>query len=132
MTTRNEVTRVTPKKEAFIQNYTHIGTVKGAAAATGVTRKTIYEWLKADSAFNAEFERAKEDVTDELEQEAKRRAYEGVDKPIYWQGKLVDTIKEYSDTLLIFLLKGNRPDKYRERSEHHLSGDVKVYHVVEE
>jgi hypothetical protein len=30
----------------------------------------------------------------------------------------VGFIQEYSDTLLIFLLKGLRPEKYRERFEH--------------
>ena len=127
-----KVTRVTPKKEAFIEHYTRMGTVKSAAKATGVSRKTVYEWLKADEVFSEGFEHAKENVTDELEQEAKRRAYEGINKPIYWQGKLVDTIKEYSDTLLIFLLKGNRPEKFRERLQTEISGSLKVYQVEED
>ena len=30
--------------------------------------------------------------------------------------------KEYSDTLLIFLMKGERPDKYKERTSTELTG----------
>jgi hypothetical protein len=50
-----------------------------------------------------------------LEDEAVRRAYEGVEKPVCQMGKEVGVIREYSDTMLIFLLKGLRPAKYRER-----------------
>jgi len=39
-------------------------------------------------------------------------------KPVYHGGKRVGFIREYSDVLLIFLLKGLRPAKYRERVEH--------------
>lgn len=51
-----------------------------------------------------------------LEDEARRRAFEGFDKPIVHQGVITDTVKEYSDTLAIFLLKAHFPEKYRERS----------------
>jgi hypothetical protein len=49
---------------------------------------------------------------DVLEAEAWRRAVEGVERPIVSGGKVVTTVREYSDTLLIFLLKGRRPEKY--------------------
>ncbi len=49
-----------------------------------------------------------------LEAEARRRAVEGVRKPVYCRGEIVGTVKEYSDTLLIFLMKGARPEKYRD------------------
>jgi len=133
MTTKNrEGTQGTPKKEAFLEAYTRIGTVSGGAKGAGVDRRTIYKWLEKDKEFGSRFEEAKETVTDDLEQEARRRAYEGIDKGVYWQGQLCDTIKEYSDTLLIFLLKGNRPEKYRERLQTELSGSLKVYRTVEE
>jgi hypothetical protein len=46
------------------------------------------------------------------EAEAWRRAVEGVERPIVSGGKVVTTVREYSDALLIFLLKGRRPAKY--------------------
>lgn len=42
-----------------------------------------------------------------------RRAYHGVEKPVTVAGKR-EIIREYSDTLLIFLLKGARSNKYRD------------------
>ena len=46
-----------------------------------------------------------------LEDEARRRAVDGVDEPVFQQGKQVGTIRKHSDTLLIFLLKGIRPQE---------------------
>ena len=41
----------------------------------------------------------------ELETEAWRRAVKGTKKPVYQGGKKVGTITEYSNTLLMFLIK---------------------------
>lgn len=51
-----------------------------------------------------------------LEAEAVRRASEGTLKPTGWhKGEPSGYIREYSDILLIFLLKGAKPEKYAER-----------------
>ena len=51
-------------------------------------------------------------AADILEDEVDRRAVEGVEKPVGWhKGKPGGYVREYSDTLLIFLLKGDRPEK---------------------
>ena len=55
---------------------------------------------------------------DDLELEARRRAVEGTERPVFYQGGEVGYVREYSDTLLIFLLKAHRPNKFRERVEH--------------
>lgn len=51
-----------------------------------------------------------------LEQEAYRRAVEGVEEPVYQGGELVGTVRRYSDKLLEFLLRGRRPQVYRENA----------------
>jgi hypothetical protein len=50
-----------------------------------------------------------------LEDEAKRRACNGVLKPVFQGGKKVGVVREYSDTLLIFLLKCWHPARYGDR-----------------
>ena len=35
-----------------------------------------------------------------------------------YQGSQVGTVRRYSDTLLIFLLKGRRPEKFKDRVAH--------------
>lgn len=59
-----------------------------------------------------------------LEREAFRRAHTGTLKPIYQGGEKVGSVREYSDTLMIFLLKGARPQKYRENHKVEVSGTV--------
>jgi hypothetical protein len=62
----------------------------------------------------AAYQAAQDQAAQTLEDEAVRRAYEGVERPVTVAGKR-ELVREYSDTLLIFLLKGLRPAKYRER-----------------
>jgi hypothetical protein len=74
--------------------------------------------LQHDERYRDEFDAATEDAADILEAEAFRRAVEGWDEPTGWyRGQPGGTVRKYSDTLLIFLLKGMRPAKYRERTE---------------
>lgn len=51
---------------------------------------------------------------DTLEQEMARRAIEGVNKPVFYKGEEVGSIREYSDTLAITLAKAVRPARFRE------------------
>jgi hypothetical protein len=67
--------------------------------------------------FKALFDEAHEDALDALEEEARRRAVDGVLEPVYQGGEKVGTIRKYSDALLMLLLKGKRPDTFRERHE---------------
>ncbi len=52
-----------------------------------------------------------------LEAEARRRALEGVEENVYYQGAVIGRTRKYSDTMLMFLLRAYRPDIYRERRE---------------
>lgn len=113
--------RTAKKRAAFLSSLIETGgNVSRACEESGTARQRVYEWRAADPAFATAWDEAVEAGTDELEEEARRRAYEGVDEPVFYQGEMCGTIRKYSDTLLIFLLKGRRPDKYREnvRTEH--------------
>ncbi len=68
---------------------------------------THYYWLMHDEAYRAAFEKAKELRDERLEEAAIERATRE---------------KEPSDTLLIFLLKGAMPHKYKERVAQEVSG----------
>ena len=110
------------KQSAFLAAFAEHATVAAAAKAAHVGRRTHYNWLETDDAYAARFKDVDESVTEALEAEARRRAQHGVDEPVHYQGKKVDTIRRYSDTLLIFLLKARRPEMYRERVDHSLTG----------
>jgi predicted DNA-binding protein YlxM (UPF0122 family) len=110
------------KQRDFLESLIEFISITRAAKKARVGRQTIYDWLKADRDFKQAFENACEIATAKLEDEAIRRAYEGTLKPVYQGGAKVGTIREYSDTLLIVLLKARAPEKYKERFAGELSG----------
>jgi len=114
----------TPKKvQTFLDELSKCGNVKDACVAAGVGRRTVYDWRAKDPEFAQAWDSALDEAADTMEREAFRRAVEGTEKPVFGslgKGKgtgEVGRIREYSDTLLIFLLKAARPEKYRERTE---------------
>lgn len=80
-------------------------------------RRHAYELKAEDSAFSDAWERALDIGFDKLEEEAIRRAYEGYEKPVFQGGRLVGTIREYSDTLMCLLLKGRKRRVYGDKQE---------------
>src|SRR6185436_13760868 len=106
-----------PKKNRFLSGYVRVANVSGAAALAGIDRGTHYDWLNNDPDYKKAFEYAKDDAADALEQELRRRAIEGTPRPVYQGGRRVGFITEHSDSLGMFLLKGARPEKYRDRFE---------------
>lgn len=91
-----------------------------------ISRTAVHEHKHADPEFAAKLEAAWEEGTQTLEEEARRRAHDGVvkEKGVYHNGEMVgmQVETEYSDTLLMFLLKSRRPDIYRERTDTRHSG----------
>jgi hypothetical protein len=108
--------RTAKKRAAFLSSLIETGgNVSRACEFAGIARQRVYEWRGDDIEFARAWDEAVEAGTDELEEEARRRAFNGVDEPVFYQGEECGTIRKYSDTLLIFLLKGRKPDKYRDR-----------------
>lgn len=116
------------EQRAFLAAYERVGNLSAAASAAQVWRQRHYEWMEEEDYANA-FAEAQETAIDVLETEAVRRAVFGVDEPQVHKGHIQYnddgtpvTVKKYSDVLLIFLLKGCRPHKYRDNYSVELSG----------
>ena len=105
------------RQDAFLKEYKLCATITHAAEIALISRRTHYVWIEKDPTYAERFEEAKVEATDALVSEARRRAIQGVEEPILYKGEVVKIIKKYSDTLLIFLLKGALPEVYRERHE---------------
>lgn len=110
------------RKTDFLQAMEETASVRRACVKAKVPRRTVYDWRKKDEEFEKDFQRSRLIAADAIEDEAVRRGFEGVLKPVYQGGKKVGSIREYSDTLLQLLLKGNMPDKYKDRFSGELSG----------
>lgn len=119
---RGRTVRTPKKADRFIEALLGTGgNVTRACEAAALSKVAAYEWRKNDEAFAIRWEDAVEAGTEELEQEARRRAYEGVDEPVFYKGDECGLVRKYSDTLMIFLLKARKPDKYRDNIKHELS-----------
>ena len=129
---RKAPTKPTPKrrrnwKPAFLRTMSKTGNVRLACETAGVNRQHVYDVRQTDTAFRDGWDRAEQEAMDLLEAAAWQRATKGSLEPIYMKDengkiKLVTKIARYSDTLLIFLLKSGRPQKYRETIRGEWSG----------
>lgn len=102
----------------MLEAYGQLGNITAAAEKVNIERKTHYRWIEKDPKYAKAFEEKTTEAIERLEQEARRRAVDGTLKPVFQNGVQVGTVREFSDTLLIFLLKGANPNKYRDRMEH--------------
>lgn len=139
-----------PKKGAFLAAYIRTASITKAARAAQVERQLHYRWLADDAEYPKQFAAAQTEAAQILEDEAIRRAHEGVLEPLVYKGRFqykvrpkkkpdgsyVEengrkvyedygaplAIRKYSDGLLQMLLRGFMPTKYRENSSVELSG----------
>ena len=116
-----------------------------AAKAAGIDRTQVWRREQMDPDFKAAVEDALEEGIDAAEREVYRRAVEGYEEPVIYQGHLqyvtepyVDeetgeqrhrpvlddqgrpvplTVRKHSDALLAFYLKGRRKGTFAERTE---------------
>lgn len=116
-------TNATHKKRIFLAELARNGgRIPAAADVAEVDRGTPHRWAKKSAKFRQQMDDAIARATEVLEQEAIRRAYDGVEEPVYQQCMEVGKIKKYSDTLLIFLLKGRKPEVYKDRVKTEVTG----------
>ncbi len=119
----------TPKKQRkFLETLCETANVRLACQSASLSRSAVYHWRKSDSLFAEAWAEAMEIAADVLEAEARRRAYEGVEEPVgFYKGEPSATVRRYSDTLLIFLLKAARPEKYRDNLTAEIGGALGLH-----
>ena len=113
MTTKSKTPKrgtKTTRQNAFIEALRQTGNITLSVQAAQVTRTQAYRWRDASDGFAARWYEALQAAGEVLEAEARRRAFGG------------------SDTLLIFLLKGIYPEKYRDRYDVRSDNKVTVKH----
>lgn len=113
----NRTIRTPKRDEAFIAALRDGRSVTAACIDAGIGRTSAYQWREDDPEFAKAWDEAVEEGTDLLEDEAQRRGRDGTQKPVYQGGKKVGVVREYSDTLLIFLLKARRRGKFGDKIE---------------
>lgn len=108
----NRTKRTPTKKEKFLKSLsTGVPNVSKACKAAAIGRTLAYQWKREDPEFAQEWEDAYQNAVDGLEQSAWQRAQRR---------------KDPSDTLLIFLLKGHRPERYKDRAQVEHMGKIDI------
>lgn len=96
-----------------------------AALKAGVLPSQVKAHAERDERFAQACVAAKMVASGFAEAEAWRRAIDGVDVPVYYQGAKIDTKTEYSDQLLVKVLEANEP-RYERKTK--IDGDLNVNH----
>jgi hypothetical protein len=112
------------------------GNVSGACEASKADRGEVYRQRESDRDFAAAWKDALDQAPDLMEAEAHRRAVEGWLEPVYGSAgpgegtQQVGVIRRYDHTLLIFLLKAARPEKFRDNFTVRHEGEI--FQVIED
>lgn len=122
------------RRRLFLRTFAVSGIVLHGCKAAGVGRGAVEHWRESSEWFEELFMIAREEAADRIEAEAIRRAVDGYDEPVIYQGmptSVVDpetgeqrtlTVRKYSDALMALVLKGARPEKYRDNHKVEVSG----------
>lgn len=135
---RRTTTQLSPERRAkrratFLADLAEGFSVKRAAEAQKLDRMWFYEERRADEDFAKAWDEAIEAGSDMMEDEARRRAIEGITEPVGWfQGSPGGYVQRYSDNLLMFLLKGRRPEKFRENHSVDVKGQLNLQDLTDE
>lgn len=102
------------KQYAFIEALAESGIVEDACRRVGMSRTAADNLRRRPS--GAPFRRAWQAAVDyalhRVEENAHRRARDGVARPIFHKGEQVDEWRHYDERLTMFLLRSYRPERY--------------------
>jgi hypothetical protein len=102
-------------RDKFLEALAAGWAVRHAAKLAGHGFQRWYELRDDDESFAAAWAEAIEQGTQRLEDEALRRAVDGYDEETFnGEGEMVRRVRRYDGALLQTLLKGRRPEVYRE------------------
>ena len=114
----------------FLAALSEVGLMTHAAEMVGVDRISVWRRKKSDPDFAAAIDEAIDMATDKLEAEARRRAVEGIEEPVYHMGQIVGKRIVYSDPLMALLLKGRRKNVFADRVEKTGAGGGPIGHQI--
>ncbi len=109
--------KMTPRRrQRFCEVVAEGWSVSAACRAVGIHRLAAYRLRDAHPEFRSAWAEAWESGADMLEDTARELAIEGSLVPVYWQGKVVGHQRRRSEMLLMLLLRGRRPEVFRDHA----------------
>lgn len=105
--------KTTPEfKAAFLAMLAELPNITVVSKLLGISPSNVSVARRADPEFDEAVLEAINQGYDMIEEEARRRAVEGVLTPVFYEGEEVGQVRKYSDQLLVMLLKGYKPKKF--------------------
>lgn len=105
------------------------GNISASARAANISARAAHGLKDQDTEFSLEWDLAKDESLDELEAVLRRRAIEGVEKPVYYAGKECGVQRSYSDSLGLYILKAHRGEALAAPKKNHDDGDVPLREI---
>jgi hypothetical protein len=102
-------------RKQFLATLAATGNVGVASEACKLYRTTPYQWKKKDPEFSKQWDEALDSAADAAEEEVRRRAVDGWEEPVFYQGEVVGHTRKFSDRMLELYIKALRPEKFREK-----------------
>lgn len=96
----------------FLRAFARTGSVSAACRAAGLPRRTVYNWRDADADFRRRWDEARARGVGCLHDEAMRRAFEGDDRPVWHEGRIVDHVPAPDGRMLWQLLQALHGAEY--------------------
>lgn len=109
-------------KSTFLESVRRTGLVAKSARAAGTNSRRIKSECEVDKEFAADMQESLLIYAESIQEELHRRAVEGVEEDVYFQGAVCGTKINYSDSLLTTLVKAKSPE-FREK----LSVDTTIH-----
>ncbi len=111
------------RKAIYLAALQRTGLRPVACREVNVNRATVWQHRRRDPEFAEAEERALAVFRMPIAEEIRRRAIEGVERPVFHRGKEIGSIREYSDRLLLELAKAHIPEyrpnfKFEQQTEH--------------
>lgn len=91
----------------FLNLLAENGNVTMSAKMVGMNRRSIYKFAERSPGFRKAMREAQAEAKELLIGEARRRAVQGVQEDVYYQGQPCGQVKKYSDALLALLIRGH-------------------------
>lgn len=96
------------RKVKFLKNLAVSSHVTNSAKAAHVGVSTVYNWRERDPEFFRQWMRALAAGYELLEMDLLDRARNGVEKPVFHEGKQVATVRQYNDGVGVKLLLAHK------------------------
>lgn len=117
---------ITDEEKAQYVKLVGAGVSKGdAAKMLERSPQSFSRLMRGDQEFKSAVDEAWVDGADPLIEEAERRGRDGWEEPIYQRGELVGHVRKYDSNLLMFSIKGRRPE-YKENPKIDVHSQVAV------